>query len=270
VLFIEEEDAPRRVHTRLRALLRGHGHAPDDPMVLAALHRQLRISVWEGVSLDDPAMLARLEATIADFQPAVCYLDVLRKLTTKDLNKAAEASVLLGALDRLRRAHGVLFRILHHYRKQQGFRTGRGSQEMSGSFVLGAWGEQSLFFEPIGRSNGAGVRVAVQSKDGAAVPTFRLRIESEGPTHAPDLVRLLAEEETGQEEADDLVIQAIGSLPPTEAVEGKPGVSLPALMAALKRSNPTIRRALKRLLDAERILITGFTSRRAQLYGVKA
>jgi len=37
--------------------------------------------VWEGFTFDDVAMVARLEATIADFRPAVVYVDVLRKVT---------------------------------------------------------------------------------------------------------------------------------------------------------------------------------------------
>src|SRR4030095_13324755 len=100
------------------------------------------------------------------------------KVTLKDLNKAAEAGALLAILDDLRRRYNVIFRLIHHFRKQQGFRTGRGSQEIGGSFALGAGAENSLFFEPIGRKQGL-VRVEVQSKDGAPVPPFRLAITTE-------------------------------------------------------------------------------------------
>src|SRR5262249_36124998 len=129
VLFIEEEDPPRRTHRRLRALMSGHGLNPDDPALLAELSHCFHISVWAGFSLDVPAMVTRLAAELATFKPHVVYLDVLRKITLKDLNKAAEASGLLAILDDFRRRDGVIFRILHHYRKAQGFRVGRGSQE---------------------------------------------------------------------------------------------------------------------------------------------
>jgi hypothetical protein len=267
VLFIEEEDPPRRMHARLRALLRGHGADPDDPIVKTALDRQLLVSVWAGVTLDDPPMLARLEATIAAFRPAIVYLDVLRKLTLKDLNKADQAGALLASLDELRRKYGVLFRILHHYRKQQGFRTGRGSQEIGGSYVLGAWGECSLFFEPIGRTQGA-VRVEVQTKDGPPVPAFRLVFQAEGPLHAPTTVTLSAEPESDRQDADDSVLQAVASLPKTEALFGAPGVTRAAVAAALKRSEATVRRALKRLEDAGRLLVTGQATKKAALYAV--
>jgi hypothetical protein len=109
----------------------------------------------------------------------------------------------------VRRKFGVLFRLVHHYRKTQGFRAGRGSQEIGGSYVLGAWGENSLFFEPVGRKQGH-VRVEVQSKDSAPVPGFRLKVESEGPTHAPTLVRLVVEEEPQDRSGvDEVIYQAV-------------------------------------------------------------
>lgn len=268
VLFIEEEDPPRRTHRRLRALLRGHGNDPDDAALRTELNAWMRISVWEGFTFDVPAMVARLEAALADFRPTVCYVDVLRKVTLRDLNKAPEASALLALLDGLRRTYHVVFRIIHHYRKQQGFRTGRGSQEIGGSFVLGAWGENSLFFEPVGRKQGV-VRVEAQSKDNPPQPAFRLRIDAEGPLWAPDCVRLVAEREPDVAEADDLVFQALGSLPPTEALTGAPGVSVKALGGAVKKSEKTVRRALERLLDSDRILVTGTMSKQAKLYAVK-
>jgi hypothetical protein len=233
-LILEEEDSPRRTHWRLRALLRGYGLDPDDQAVRDDLDAWLRVSVWSGFTLDNVGLVAQLETAIKDFRPAVCYIDCLRKVTLKDLNKASEASSLLAILDDLRRRYNVIFRLIHHFRKQQGFRTGRGSQEISGSFVLGAWGENSLFFEPIGRKQGA-VRVEVQSKDGAPVPGFTLTIESEGPKHAPTVVRLVATEDADPHAADELIFQAVATLPKQAAVKGEPGVSKQALIDATKR-----------------------------------
>ncbi len=267
VSFIEEEDSPRRVHRRLPALLRGRGLDPADAQLRHELNAWFRIEVWSGFSLDEPASIDRLDAHCAAFRPAVVYLDVLRKLTRKDLNKADQASALLAPLDALRRKHGVIFRVLHHYRKSQGFRTGRGSQELGGSFVLGAWGECSLFFEPIGRKHGH-CRVEVQVKDGPPVPGFKLTFYTEGPSHAPTLVRLTAEHEAEDTSADDVLLQAVAAAPKTEAVVGHPGASVETLVTLLKRSDKTIRRALKRLVDAKLVLVTGQASKRVLLYGV--
>jgi len=268
-LILEEEDSPRRTHRRVRAVLRGHGVDPDDPVVQADLDGWLRISVWSGFTLDNPLLVAQLETAIKDFRPAVCYIDCLRKVTLKNLNHADEASALLAILDDLRRRYNVVFRLVHHFRKQQGFRTGRGSQEIGGSFVLGAWGENSLFFEPIGRKQGP-VRVEVQSKDGAPVPGFTLTIESEGPRHAPTLVRLVAQEDADPHEADELVFQAVAALPKQDAMTGAPGVPFKAIKDGVKKGDKTVRRALDRLLADERCLVTGTATKQAKLYGVNA
>lgn len=118
VLLLEEEDPPRRTVLRVRALLRGRGLDPDDPALRRELDAWFRIEVWSGINLDESAWRARLDATCAEFRPAVIYFDVLRKLTRRDLNKADQAGELLAALDDLRRRYGVIARVLHHYRKR--------------------------------------------------------------------------------------------------------------------------------------------------------
>lgn len=267
VFLLEEEDSPRRTQMRLRALLRGRGLDPDDPALQSDLDAWFRLEVWSGFTFDDKAKVAQLDAMIADFRPAVIYIDVLRKVTARDLNKAAEASGLLAILDDLRRRYGVVFRVLHHYRKAQGFRVSRGSQEIGGSFVLGAWAEQSLFFEPVGRKQGA-VRVTVQAKDGPATPAFRLVIQSEGPAYAPTLVRLSTKDDEEGAGAEDLIIQAIASLPREDPLVGKPGVSIGALSDRLKKSAKTIKRGINRLIDDGRIKAVGQAAKNAVLYEI--
>lgn len=271
VLFIEEEDPPQRTHGRLRALLRGHDLDPDDPALRADLDLWFHIEVWSGFTLDSSQMVNRLDAAIADFRPAVVYLDVLRKITTRDLNKAQEASALLGVVDTLRRKYAVIFRMLHHYRKiQQGFRAGRGSQEIGGSYVLGAWGESSLFFEPVGRKQGA-VKVEVQTKDGPPQPAFLLKLESEGPSKAPMKVRLIAEEISTASAAETLkeqVFQAIATVNPVESICGKRGIPLKAIKEAVNRSDRPVRTAIKALIDEGRVDVVGEATRRTALYGV--
>jgi hypothetical protein len=268
VFFIEEEDPPRRLHARVNALLRGHGLDPADPALRAELNAWMRLAVWTGFSFDVPDLVARLEATCRVFRPAVIYGDVLRKLSHRDLNKGSEAAALLAVLDGLRRDYGVVFRVLHHYRKTQGFRAGRGSQELGGSFQLGAWAEQSLYFEPIGRKHGA-VKVEVQTKDAPPAPAFKLLFESEGPVHDPLWVRLHAEELTEssvRERNLDAVLQALGTLPTTPAVEGKDGVPVVALVQHLKLAEKTVRTCLKDLESAQKAAPVGKATKNAVLW----
>src|SRR5262245_2011813 len=236
VLFIEEEDPPRRTHRRLRALLRGYGLDPDDPALRTRLNAQFRIEVCSGFSLDSPVWVARLEETLRVFNPAVAYLDVLRKITWRDFNKTDQATLLLADLDRLRRQYRVLWRIVHHYRKSQGFRTGRGSQEIGGSYVLGAWSEASLFFEPVGRKPSP-VRLQFQLKAAPPTADHILTIHAECPADNPTLVRLVVDPATPDHaDADlvDLVYAAIATLPPEPAHTGSPGVSKKTLATHLK------------------------------------
>jgi hypothetical protein len=249
VLFIEEEDSPRRLHTRLCALLRGKGVEPDDPDVRADLNDWLWVAPWVGFSFDEPAMVARLEATCQVFQPRVIYVDVLRKVTSRDLNNGAEVRGLLATLDHFRRTYQVVWRILHHFRKIQGFRAGRGSQELGGSYQLGAWAETSLFFEPLGRHR-ATIRIDRQSKDAADTVGFQLVFESEGPMHAPAVVRLRAEplvDASRRGRSREAVLQALATLPSDPGQQGGVGVSVAALVTATRVSRNTVRSILKDL-----------------------
>lgn len=272
VVFIEEEDPPRRLHARIHALLRGKDLDPTDPVLLADLDEWMQVAAWTGFSFDTAELVARLDATCRTFQPAVIYGDVLRKLTMRDLNKSPEAGALLATLDGLRRAHGVVFRILHHYRKSQGFRTGRGSQELGGSFQLGAWAENSLFFEPIGRQQGA-VKVDIQSKDAPPAPAFKLVFESEGPAHDPLWVRLRAEELTEtsiRARTLDAILQALSTIPPTPNLDdgGRPGVPVEELIKVVKVSEKTVRTCLKDLEKASKAESVGTGTHNKKLYAV--
>ncbi|WP_413935150.1 AAA family ATPase [Nitrospira sp. BLG_1] len=272
VLFIEEEDPIQRVQTRLRALLRGHGLDLQKTSVRDMLRNQFRIEVWAGFNLDNSDQLARLRLTLDEFKPEVVYLDCLRKLSSKDLNKANEAGTLLATLDDLRRQYGVIFRVIHHFRKNQGGRVGRGSQEIGGSFVLGAWGEDSLFFEPISR-NQAGARLSLQRKDSGATGQYTMTIESEGPAHEPTSIRLRVDDVSAEPAAEQLkerVYEAITTLPTTEPLQGKAGVTLKSIQQHLKRkSDKPIREALRALHAEEQITKVGQGEHNADLWAVQ-
>jgi len=270
VLLIEEEDSPRRVKDRVDALLRGHGKDPDDPAVRAELDEWFKVAVWTNFSLDDPDKVLSLDKTLEEFKPRVVYLDALRKMTTRDLNSQHEVSKLVNALDELRRKHGCIFRILHHYRKGQAHgRTARGSQEIIGSFVLGAWAEVSLFFEPIGKQYGV-AKAQVQTKDGMPPEPFKIVIESEGPRDRPTIIRLRVEElgkDQKTQEFKEKVYGLVGTLDHTDAKSGEPGVSIKTLAKALEmKVSKWLREILKTLEVEERLRVVGTNSKGANLY----
>lgn len=276
VVIIEEEDSPRRTHRRLRAIVAGVGVDPDDPEILRQLAERLHLAVWQGFTVDSEDMVKRLDAELARLEPDVCYIDVLRKISRKDLNKGEHAGALLGALDELRRRHGVLFRIVAHNRKSQGtYRAGRGSQELAGSHQLSAWAENSLFFEPIGKKAGQ-VKLEIQGKDAPPSSAFRLLIESDGPMEDPDAIRLRVEElktTSPGEEWKERVYEALMTLSPDESLspkEGRAGISVKQLMDALRCSDKTIRNAIELLKEQDRCLEIGTLSKGAKLYEVKA
>ena len=273
VVIIEEEDSPRRTQRRLRAIIAGLGVDPDDSEIQAQLAERLHLAVWTGFTFDDAAMVERLDVELALRRPDICYIDVLRKITTMDLNKGECAGKLLSVLDDLRRRHGTLFRIIAHNRKgQPGGRVGRGSREIAGSHVLGAWGENSLFFAPIGTGL---VKITVQSKDLPPSPPFRLVIESEGASEDPTMIHLRAEDwktTSAAEASKERVYEALTTLSPDDLAtleKGRRGISIRQLMKAVKRSDKTVRKDIKCLIAEGRCLEVGTLSKGGKLYEVK-
>jgi hypothetical protein len=270
-LFFEEEDSRQRVRNRIDALLRGHGKDPDDPALRAELDEWFKVAVWTNFSLDDLDMLLSLDKTLGEFKPRVVYLDALRKMTTRDLNSQHEVSKLVNALDEMRRKHGCIFRILHHYRKGQAHgRMARGSQEIIGSFVLGAWAEVSLFFEPVGKQYGV-AKAQVQTKDGMPPEPFKIVIESEGPRDRPTIIRLRVEElgkDQKTQEFKEKVYGLVGTLNHTDAQTGESGVGIASLAQALdlKPDHTALRKSVKALAAEDRLRMAGTGAKGAKLY----
>jgi KaiC/GvpD/RAD55 family RecA-like ATPase len=262
VLFVEEEDSVRRTQRRLRKMVRGFGLDPDADDVRAQLDAGVRLSVWSGVSLDDETWWTRLEEEIATFKPRVLVCDPLSKMTSRSLLKAEEIRPLLNRLDALRRRYSIVVILIHHYRKQQGERLGRGSQEIAGSYVLGAWAEQSLYLEPKDRT-GRLVSLTLQSKD-AETPAQPLRVVV---TETPTALTVTVEDLPTAAGMAERVWEALGTASPSAPHTGLAGVSVKTLMVVLKvRSDKTIRVALADLATAGRVVEVGMTTKQAKLY----
>ncbi len=267
VLVIEEEDPPRRVRDRVNALLRGLDLDPDDQAVRDDLDQWFRIEVWSSFTLDDAGWRAKLDQTIQTFKPDVVYLDAVRKVTALNLSKPEDAQTFLDRLDTPRRQYGTLFRVLHHYRKVGGggaFRAGRGSQEIAGSNKLGAWGEDSLFFEPVTRAGGE-VRITVQRKDGEPPAPFLIALTEEGGR-----VTLTAKTEQSTGLIETQVLNLIATMPKEPAETGQPGVSIAGMLAAgrIAASESVVRRTVRSLEAGKKVAEVGRADKQKKLYGV--
>jgi KaiC/GvpD/RAD55 family RecA-like ATPase len=259
VLFVEEEDSVRRTHRRLRKMVRGFGLDPDDVAVRAELDAGFRLSVWSGVNLDEDEWWKKLEQEVAAFKPRVLIFDPLSKMTARSLTKAEEIRPVLNRLDALRRRYSIVVLLVHHYRKQQGERMGRGSQEIAGSYVLGAWTEQSLFLEPKDRT-GKIISLTLQSKDGPAEPLRVVVVET-----AETLTVAFEDLPTAAGMAER-VWEALGTASPSEPHSGLAGVSVKTLTVVLKVSDKSIRVAMNELVKAGRALEVGKATKQAKLY----
>jgi len=246
VLFVEEEDSLRRTQRRFRKMYRALDIDPDDSAVQAEINQWLRTSVWAGADLDSDTWWGQtLIPEVERFRPAILILDPLSKLSGRNLKAPEEVRPLLNRIDDLRRRFGCVVLIVHHYRKQQGERLGRGSQEIFGSYVLGAWTEQSLFLEPRDRT-GKIITMTLQSKDVEpfAAPLRLLIVE------ANDRITVELTEVPTATLTADRIFDALGTATKSEPVEGFPGVSVTTLALKLKIVDKTVRRHLKTLVDA--------------------
>jgi putative DNA primase/helicase len=271
VYFVAVEDSMRRVQSRVRAILRGYGLDPAAPEVQQALAERFVVRpAGRGVSLDDPEFIKTLHEVCQGYKPDVVYFDVLRKLTRGNLNDPTYASTICGIFDDLHERYGVVVRVVHHFRKPQGPKPfGGGSSEIAGSYVFGAWANDSLFFQ---RGRDGVTVVTFQSKDLAPLPPFTLKLYTEGPRHDPHLVRLVAEDVKPKAPAstpiDAKIITLMPTLATTTAHKGKPGISMETLIKATGAGENTVRRAVDRLVKVKRLVEVGTFAKGAKLYAL--
>lgn len=87
---------------------------------LGGPHENLRVAVGQGLRLDDPSSVARLERAIVDHAAEVVVLDsVQQAFGATDENSATENGLIYRELFRLRDRLGVGFLLVHHKRKSQ-------------------------------------------------------------------------------------------------------------------------------------------------------
>ena len=87
---------------------------------LGAPHPNLKVASGQGIRLDTPEGVARLEAEIASHRPGLVVLDsVQQTFGAAKENDATEIGAVYRELFRLRDLYGVAFLLVHHRRKAQ-------------------------------------------------------------------------------------------------------------------------------------------------------
>lgn len=278
-ILVSEEDDADELRDRVRALHQGLAlaypdlvAAPDDPAGLALVEDRL---VWEaraGLRLDDPAMLADLVVQITTLRdrepdgPAVLVLiDSLQAVRgLLDPGKSEGVATLKLVLRQIAAAGAVVL-LIAHARKvvSGGKRTSRASQEVAANHELAAEAAATIGLMAMGPRADAPVRVDLVTKRGKSQTVGYLRIAYTPETWPPDLITITVEAApSGDARAEASDAKVLAALPDAPA----PGACVEALKTATKLGDRTVRRALDRLLAANKCLVTGVTTKQAKLY----
>ncbi len=177
VLLYAAEDSSSAVRQRLEALSQHHGVELE------------RLPLWviavDSLRLDRPDDCARLEATIAQYQPRLLILDPLIRLHQQDENASGPMAGLLGFLRSLQRKAGVAIALVHHTAKHPG-RTGPG-YSLRGSSDFYAWTDAFLHLH---RRQG---RLTLTAEHRAAPPFGPIALELVQPDAGPPHLALAAD-----------------------------------------------------------------------------
>jgi hypothetical protein len=157
--------------------------------------------------------------------------------------------------------------LVAHARKvvSGGKRTGRASQEVAANHELAADAAFTLGLMSAGPRADAPVRVDLVTKRGKSDVVGYLKFAYTPDTWPPAMIAVTLEDAPAADAraaaSNTKVLAAM-----SEAAEGVPGASVEALVAATKLGDRTVRRALDRLIAAEKCLVTDVTATGAKLY----
>jgi len=133
LVFLAEDSLPH-VRRRIEGLCRHRRLAIDE--------LDLHVITAASLRLDLEADQCRLDATLAEFHPALLLLDPLVRMHRLDENSAADVSGLLGLLRHMQRQHRVAIAVVHHMSKRSRAQLG---QALRGSTDLHAWSDSAAY-----------------------------------------------------------------------------------------------------------------------------
>ncbi len=226
-LFIGEEGAPNSLQTRVRTIgaTLPMGDHPDAFQGVA---------VRQGVRLDTPEDLARLDDAVAAARPGLVILDCLVRMHRLAENDSRDMVGLMENLEAFASRHACAVLFIHHVAKASEDSTG--GYSMRGSGVLASSTEANLLL----RRTRSGARLDGQLRDG---PEIRLDLEFDAQALQFRPVVAGAQATRGRPSERLLLIH----------LETNPGSTVDQMAAALSTSDTTLRPMVASLVRSGRV-----------------
>lgn len=166
VLAILEEDPRRRIRTRMWWLARGRG---VDPRMIGD---DLRLAVMTRFRLDSPESLAKLEAEIVHYKPAIVLIDALARVHGAEENDRTGMRAVTVPLQDLCSRYHIAIVVVHHFR---GLREGD-EDKRAGELLRGTTDLHALARSVIGLRKRKGVLALDAGGNDGEIPFQHLEL----------------------------------------------------------------------------------------------
>ncbi len=168
VLLFAAEDAPAMVRSRLLGIAEQRALSLEGLPIHLVMQRSLR--------LESKKDQARLQATVARYQPKLLVLDPFIRLSSIDENSSMEVSAVLAYLRALQTEYGVAILVVHHARKSGGHGAAAGLA-LRGSGDFWAWGDSNLYLNRKQEK----LQLTIEHRCAATPEPVALELSDEGP-----------------------------------------------------------------------------------------
>lgn len=194
----------------------------------------LGVSIRQGVRLDTPDDLARLEWAISEFQPGLVVLDCLVRMHRSVENDSRDMAILMENLEGIAERQSCAILFLHHVAKLS--EESSGGYAMRGSGVLASSTEANLVL----RRTKTGARIDAQLRD---APDVRIDLAFNADRLEFEAIELGQPVSRGRISEVDLL----------EKLASHPDSTVDALAGFLATSDTTLRPVVRRLVDQGRV-----------------
>jgi RecA-family ATPase len=243
-LFIGEEGGLAKLQSRLKTMMAAFPAAEQADSFLGIAMRQ-------GVRLDTPADLARLDAAVTAARPGLVILDCLVRMHRLAENDARDMASLMENLEGLAGRHRCTVLFLHHVAKmsEEG---GRG-YSMRGSGVLASSTEANLIL----RRTRTGTRLDGQLRDDRDV---HIDLQFDPLTLLFRRVMVSPKKARGRPSREELL----------SVLNTNPDLTMSQMAASLSTSDTTLRPVIAALVESKEVMEFRAPRGRGRIYRLAA